>query len=124
VIERFLLVCAAALVFVGHVIAQTAPGAIATDTIAAQISNRLDPSTNTPVLRSTYQLRADDELVIHATDIPEINGKAMRLDPDGDLRLPMIGRVHAAGMTLEQLEGEVTARLKVQPGRDGRDRIE
>src|SRR6185369_8663847 len=42
-----------------------------------------------------------------------ISGKTQRLDPNGDLRLPMVGRVHAAGMTLEQLEAELSKRLAV-----------
>jgi polysaccharide export outer membrane protein len=46
-------------------------------------------------------------------DVPDISGKPQRLDPNGDLKLPMIGRVHAAGMTLDQLERELTERLKV-----------
>jgi polysaccharide export outer membrane protein len=61
----------------------------------------------------TYLLGPDDEIVVHSPDIPDVNGKPMRLDPDGDLRLPIVGRVRAAGMTLEQLEAELVNRLKV-----------
>jgi polysaccharide biosynthesis/export protein len=63
--------------------------------------------------RTSYVLGPDDQLVIHALDVPDISEKPQRLDPSGDLRLPMIGRVHAAGMTVEQLEAELTTRLKV-----------
>jgi polysaccharide export outer membrane protein len=51
--------------------------------------------------------------MIQVSDVPDISGKPQRLDPNGDLKLPMVGRVHASGMTLEQLEGELTTRLKV-----------
>ena len=51
--------------------------------------------------------------MIHALDVPDISGKTQRLDPNGDLRLPMIGRVHAAGMTVPELEAELAKRLKV-----------
>ena len=64
-------------------------------------------------IRSTYVLGTDDQLVIQVVDVPDINGKTQRIDPAGDLRLPMVGRVHAAGMTVEQLEAELTRRLKV-----------
>jgi polysaccharide export outer membrane protein len=60
-----------------------------------------------------YRLGADDQIVIHVSDAPDITDKPQRLDPNGDLRLPMVGRIHAAGMTLEQFEAEVTSRLKV-----------
>ena len=35
----------------------------------------------------------------------------MRLDAGGDFKLPMIGRVQAAGLTVEQLEAELAKRL-------------
>jgi polysaccharide export outer membrane protein len=61
----------------------------------------------------TYVLGPDDQIVIHAVDVPDIGEKPQKLDRDGDLRLPMVGRVHAAGMTVGELERELTKRLKV-----------
>jgi polysaccharide biosynthesis/export protein len=61
---------------------------------------------------SRYVLGPDDQITVHALDVPDISNTPQRLDPNGDLRLPMIGRVHAAGMTVEELERELTARLK------------
>jgi polysaccharide export outer membrane protein len=66
-----------------------------------------------PTVRSTYVLGPDDQILIQSVDVPDISGKPQRLDSNGDLRLPMMGRVHAAGLTLEQLEAELTKRLKV-----------
>ena len=66
-----------------------------------------------PTVRSTYVLGPDDQIFIQVVDVPDISGKPQRLDPNGDLKLPMVGRLHAAGMTLEQLEAELTTRLKV-----------
>ena len=56
--------------------------------------------------------RAHDQITILVSDAPDISGKPQRLDPNGDLRLPIVGRVHAAGLTLDQLEAELTTRLK------------
>jgi polysaccharide biosynthesis/export protein len=61
---------------------------------------------------SRYLLGPDDQITIRAPDVPDINNIPQRLDPNGDLRLPMIGRVHAAGMTLAELEQELIRRLK------------
>jgi polysaccharide export outer membrane protein len=61
---------------------------------------------------STNLLGPDDQITIHAVDVPEISNTPLRVDPNGDLRLPMIGRVHAAGMTVEDLERELIERLK------------
>lgn len=64
-------------------------------------------------IRSTYVLGPEDQIVIHAVDLPDISDKPIRLGLNGDVKLPMIGRVTAAGMTTEQLEAELTKRLKV-----------
>jgi polysaccharide export outer membrane protein len=61
---------------------------------------------------SSYVLGPDDQIAIHALDLPNISDKPQRLDPNGDVRLPMIGRIHAGGMTVEELENELTERLK------------
>jgi polysaccharide export outer membrane protein len=61
---------------------------------------------------ASYVLGPDDQMVIHVVDVPEITATPQKLDRDGDLRLPMVGRVHAAGMTIAQLESELSKRLK------------
>ena len=67
----------------------------------------------TPELRSTYVLGPDDSIVIRALDAEEINDKPVRIDLSGNIRLPLVGRIHAAGLTIEQFESEISARLKV-----------
>ena len=62
-------------------------------------------------LRSTYVLGPDDLIVIRALEADEINEKPVRIDMTGNIRLPLVGRVHAAGLTIEQFEGEVSQRL-------------
>jgi polysaccharide export outer membrane protein len=79
----------------------------------AAAQNPAPVSAELQAIRSTYVFGPDDQLVIHILDVPDIDGKTQRLDPSGDLRLPMVGRVHAGGMTLEQLEAELTKRFKV-----------
>ena len=63
-------------------------------------------------LRSTYLLGTDDQVTVHALDAEELSDKPVRIDPNGDIRLPLAGRIHAAGLTVGQLEAEVTDRLK------------
>ncbi len=63
-------------------------------------------------LRSTYVLGPDDIIVIRALEAEEINDKPVRVDMSGNIRLPLIGRVHAAGLTIEQLENALTESLK------------
>src|SRR5262245_25184472 len=60
----------------------------------------------------SYVLGPNDEIVIMSVVAEDIAGKPTRITTSGDLNLPMVGRIHAAGMTLDQLETEVTERLK------------
>jgi polysaccharide export outer membrane protein len=60
---------------------------------------------------SHYLLGPDDQLKIWALGIEEITDKPVRVDPNGDIDLPVIGRVHARGLTVEQLKGELMQRL-------------
>ena len=60
----------------------------------------------------SYVLGPNDEIVIQSVHAQEIANKPTRISTSGDLNLPMVGRVHAAGMTLDQLETEVSERLK------------
>src|SRR5438105_3544270 len=59
-----------------------------------------------------YVLGPDDEITVQAADIEEISGKPVRIDLRGNINLPMIGRVEAAGLTADQLEGRIKDRFK------------
>jgi len=84
--------------------------------VAAQA--QVPPSTATLVHpptkpeRASYLLGADDQISIHALDAEELNDKPMRIEMSGYIRLPLAGRILAAGLTVEQLENEIAARLR------------
>jgi polysaccharide export outer membrane protein len=82
---------------------------------AQQPQSENNPSNGNDVTRSArlpyYILGPNDEIVILAVDAEEIANKPTRVTTSGDINLPLIGRIHAAGMNLEQLEAEVTERL-------------
>lgn len=59
-----------------------------------------------------YVMGTDDLISIHAVDADEINDKSVRIDGNGYVRLPLVGRVEAAGLTNEQLENVLSERLK------------
>src|SRR5437879_5941760 len=63
-------------------------------------------------LRSAYVLGPDDQITIRALDAEEISDKPLRVDMSGFIRLPMVGRLKASGLTIEQLETELASRLK------------
>ena len=63
-------------------------------------------------VRPTYTLGVGDEITIHAPDVEEISDKPFRVDAEGNLSLPLLGTLPAAGVTVEQLESTLTDRLK------------
>ncbi len=70
-------------------------------------------ATGPAQLRSTYVLGPEDQILIRALDADEIGDKPIRIDLTGYLRLPLVGRFQAAGLTTAQLETEIATRLKV-----------
>lgn len=60
---------------------------------------------------SQYVLGPGDQVRIWALGVEEISDKPVRIDPSGDLHLPILGRVHAAGLTTGQLIGTLKQRL-------------
>ena len=63
---------------------------------------------------SGYRLGAEDLLVIRVLEIEEFDAShlgSVRVDGDGNIRLPLVGGIHAAGLTVEELEGEISRRL-------------
>src|SRR6266702_4071737 len=61
---------------------------------------------------ANYVLGPDDQISLQAPDIAEISGKPVRIDLDGHISLPLIGRVPAAGLTAEQFETRIKDRFK------------
>jgi polysaccharide export outer membrane protein len=62
-------------------------------------------------VRSTYLLGPDDELQISGPELEEATSKSVRVDGEGDIQVPLVGRVHVAGLTVQQAEKELNKRL-------------
>ena len=59
-----------------------------------------------------YVLGPEDEISIRVAEIDEISDKAFRIDPAGFIDLALVGRVHAAGLTVDQLRNVLEAEFK------------
>ncbi len=64
----------------------------------------LSPQGPLDLLRPTYELRAGDQIMIRAFEMEDISEKVFRLDGEGFINLPVLGRVKAGGLTVEKLE--------------------
>jgi polysaccharide export outer membrane protein len=62
---------------------------------------------------SSYHLGPEDVVEFYGVDAEEIVGKPYRIEADGQISLPLVGRLRAAGITLRELEDALNDRLKV-----------
>jgi polysaccharide export outer membrane protein len=60
-----------------------------------------------------YVLGVDDQITVQVLDLDEVNAKGpIRVDMRGNITLPLVGRLHVAGMSVEQVEAAIKERLK------------
>jgi polysaccharide export outer membrane protein len=62
--------------------------------------------------RAAYLLGPDDVIAIRAVDADEISDKSIRIGSNGSINLPMVGRLQVSGLTAEELEKQLVAKLK------------
>jgi polysaccharide export outer membrane protein len=65
---------------------------------------------SSPVL-DNYPLGPDDEVEISGQELDEPPNRSMRVDGNGAIQVPLLGRVHVAGLTVEQAEQELDEQL-------------
>ena len=72
------------------------------------------PQTQLPpdTIRANYVLGPNDQILIREPQAEEINEKPFRIDADGNINLPLLGRLHVAGMTYQELEADLDRRLR------------
>jgi len=63
-------------------------------------------------VRPNYVLGPNDQILIRAPQAEEINEKPFRIDAEGNINLPIVGRVRAGGLTIQELEAELVRRLR------------
>ena len=62
--------------------------------------------------RPTYTLSPGDHILIRVPQSEKLDGRIFEVDARGFIRLPSIGRVRAAGITLEDLQRAIARGLK------------
>jgi len=60
----------------------------------------------------SYVLGPDDQVSIRVLDVDEISAQPVRIDAQGSISIPLAGRIPVGGLTVEQMEAEITKRLK------------
>jgi polysaccharide biosynthesis/export protein len=59
-----------------------------------------------------YKLHPGDKLIVGVYDDPKLLPQEITVTPDGKISYPMVGVLTVAGKTVEQIRGELEARLK------------
>jgi polysaccharide export outer membrane protein len=62
-------------------------------------------------VRSTYLLGPDDQLDISGPELTDFANKPLRIDGDGDIQAPLVGRIHVSGLTVQQTEQKLNKAL-------------
>ena len=78
---------------------------------ASQPRSDLGQASYSQAAPTTYALRASDKISVNVFREPELSIENVRLGVDGQVSLPMLGSIPAAGMTTKQLEQDVSRRL-------------
>ena len=62
-------------------------------------------------IRPDYELGPNDQILIGVPQSQEINQRPFRIDSDGNIDLPLVGKIHAAGLTVRGLETLIVSKL-------------
>jgi polysaccharide biosynthesis/export protein len=80
---------------------------------AAAVSNTVYVPTAPPAASSTsYVLGPEDLITVRVFAADDIPDKPAQIDNNGSVTLPMIGLVHAAGLTVEQFQANLVTAYK------------
>ena len=63
-------------------------------------------------IRPNYVLGPNDQVLVRAPEVEEINERPFRIDAEGNINLPLLGRIRAGGMTVQELETDLVRRLR------------
>src|SRR5438128_171200 len=83
----------------------------ASKTQPAQAGEQAPSSPATPINPNSYKIGLNDEVKITVFDEPDLS-TMYRVDADGSISFPLIGRVPAAGTTLSELQQRITTMLR------------
>src|SRR5690349_554945 len=96
-----LLACASAACSTGPKIAADIP--------TGEAAYARFPASSTPTVKEEYKLSPLDKVDVTVFDEPDLSAKGIVLDASGDLNLPLIGSIPAAGKTQSELSRDIQA---------------
>ena len=58
-----------------------------------------------------YVLGPEDQISFHVVDLDDVSDKPVRIDPNGFIDLPLVGRLHVAGLSVQELHLALAQKL-------------
>lgn len=88
--------------------------AILTTALWTSVAHGQSPASASPVATSpsAFRLGPEDVIQIRAVDADDIADKPIKIAADGSITVPVVGRIQAAGLTVDELQAVVVQRLK------------
>ena len=80
------------------------------EAVAQDAKDKLTASSDSSM--ASYLLGPNDQVTIFVPDSEELSARPQRIDLEGYIDLPMVGRIHAAEMTTRELAAEIQKGLK------------
>jgi polysaccharide export outer membrane protein len=68
--------------------------------------------TPVPLNPSEYLLGPGDQMSVIVGELDEFTDKTFRIDMRGDINLPLAGRIHASGLTVQAFETQIKSNLR------------
>lgn len=78
----------------------------------AQPGARPAVTQDTNQIRPNYVLGVNDQILLRAADIEEINEKPFRIDGEGLVNLPLVGKIRLEGVSVQQAEQELNTEFR------------
>lgn len=73
-----------------------------------QVSNYVTADKLPPIYTGLYRIQVGDTLSVNFFKTTQLN-QTLKVGPDGDLYLPIVGRIRVAGRTVDEITDELTA---------------
>ena len=78
---------------------------------SAPLPSRPASGVSLPEPVGGYRLGPGDEISVELLEAPEFDVKRFPVGPDGDVRLPLVGKLHAEGLSVTEFEAQLSKRL-------------
>src|SRR5262249_50141772 len=87
-------------------------GTAAADQASSGETGLADQASSGETGLAEYLLGPQDQLAIRVLELEEMGNASFRIDPAGNIDLPLVGPVHAAGLTVPQARAQLVEKFK------------